>query len=111
MYHFQINTQFPNNHTSFIMKKMYDKIVKFVEAMIEFFLHPLNKELFSFSLKLYHEIKKRKGDTIYAEGSVSFLEDVLYQFAGQTIPQTDINKLITTIDKSALDKWSAHIFE
>jgi len=86
---------------------MYDKTVKFVEAMLEFFLHPVNEELFSASLKLYHEIRKRSA----AEKLTDFdtLEDVLYQSAGRVIPQTDINTLITAIDKTSLDKWSAHI--
>lgn len=88
------------------MKNMYDKIVKFIEAMIEFFLHPVNKELFSSSLKLYHEIKKRKN----TNATYINIEDALYQLAGHTISQNDINKLITSIDKEALDKWSIHIF-
>lgn len=87
---------------------MYDKILKFVKAMIEFFLHPVNEELFSSTLKLYHEIKKRKdhNHTLYSD-----LTDALYQSAGQTIHRDDINKIIANIDKIALNKWSSHILE
>lgn len=86
---------------------MYDKIIKFLEATMDYFLHPVNEELFSTALKLHHEIKKRNGAKV--GGEKSGLRDALYRLAGRVIPLADINRLIEGIDRVSLDKWSVYI--
>lgn len=109
---------------------MYDekKVIRFVETLLEFFLRvpqvrdghflPLDKEMFSMALTLYHKVNKshafNKGHlpAITKETEpAALLCDILYCLSGNEIEKCNITKLLDAVDSNTLEKWTNHILE
>lgn len=86
---------------------MYDKILRFMEALLEFFSHPVDTEMFSATLKIYHEVRRNKHipdpDDIYS------LAHILHYYAGALIERDTCEKIIKAVDNEALYKWHKFI--